>query len=801
MPSSKFGSKFFGERYQQYVDELTAEGTIDGEKLSPTERKEGFKKRKDKIDFQKFVEKVLEKKQSASKTTFEQKSSLGGNIGGGAIVKAPKIDPGKLVPQQAGEETKENIDDILKGIDSILDTLREQERIKKKEAKKKRREDEKTKRKKSEDRLEGGIFKGLAKATNKVLGPVKGLFERVFDFIKTVLLGRVIFKLLEWISDDGNQDKLTAIGTFLSKTWPALLAAYLLFGNGLGRFVTRLLFMTAKFIPKIVMTLGKLALAHPVAAAAIAAAGGAAYLAIRNEQMREQENKVDDAGTVTPKEFVESRKDDDKSNDQTPSGNQLRREMVRQRGFGLMFSEGGLVPQGFAGGGHAHGRPRSSGTDTIPAMLTPGEFVMSRGAVQKYGSGTLASMNAAGGGTNRPRMIGGSVYASGGGHVHAGPDTEPAEENRQSAERQPEVPAGDFDPAAISAALSKQYGVDTPTSVPTATVKASTPLIPSEKDKKEKTNMANAEQIAAAFLSTLEASGGQNASDAFQVMLNRTADAQAGGSMRVYGKSLFNQITAREQFSPYSSALYGSSADGAAASKYGKIAKTLGSNPAERKKKLLEIAGGSNGLQELEKLFNGGSASTAATVLADHQTNGNLSKKSREFIGNKVSFRGYSTSGAIRRGPGGNYFFGPGSKVGSLKEVSTGEQSISFSGGSSSDISSSDSGTGDDSGGGSSEMSIEDLKENLKFGAGAAFDYNELRESLGVKTASISKPSRPTSTSAYQQMQSQQVQGQGQMDTADSSSYDPGETGSDVPVINADQMASSRKIQVLGITV
>ena len=71
MPSSKFGSKFFGERYQQYVDELTAEGTIDGEKLSPTERKEGFKKRKDKIDFQKFVEKVLEKKQSASKTTFE----------------------------------------------------------------------------------------------------------------------------------------------------------------------------------------------------------------------------------------------------------------------------------------------------------------------------------------------------------------------------------------------------------------------------------------------------------------------------------------------------------------------------------------------------------------------------------------------------------------------------------------------------------------------------------------------------------------------------------------------------------
>ncbi len=63
MPSSKFGSKFFGEeRYQQYVDELTADGTIDGEQLSPEERKEGFKKRNDKINFEKFVNKVLEKK-------------------------------------------------------------------------------------------------------------------------------------------------------------------------------------------------------------------------------------------------------------------------------------------------------------------------------------------------------------------------------------------------------------------------------------------------------------------------------------------------------------------------------------------------------------------------------------------------------------------------------------------------------------------------------------------------------------------------------------------------------------------
>ena len=40
-------------------------------------------------------------------------------------------------------------------------------------------------------------------------------------------------------------------------------------------------------------------------------------------------------------------------------------------------------------------------------MLTPGEFVMSRGAVNKWGLDTLENMNAAGGGTNLPGLGGG----------------------------------------------------------------------------------------------------------------------------------------------------------------------------------------------------------------------------------------------------------------------------------------------------------------------------------------------------------------------------------------------------------
>ena len=50
-------------------------------------------------------------------------------------------------------------------------------------------------------------------------------------------------------------------------------------------------------------------------------------------------------------------------------------------------------------------------------MLTPGEFVMSRGAVDKFGADTLASMNAMGGGTNIPKVVNSIQFAQGGGMI------------------------------------------------------------------------------------------------------------------------------------------------------------------------------------------------------------------------------------------------------------------------------------------------------------------------------------------------------------------------------------------------
>ncbi len=55
----------------------------------------------------------------------------------------------------------------------------------------------------------------------------------------------------------------------------------------------------------------------------------------------------------------------------------------------IPMARGGMVPKYLAGGG-------PSGTDTVPAWLTPGEFVMRRDAVDRIGANNLEAMNSGG---------------------------------------------------------------------------------------------------------------------------------------------------------------------------------------------------------------------------------------------------------------------------------------------------------------------------------------------------------------------------------------------------------------------
>jgi hypothetical protein len=364
-----------------------------------------FKAKKTTIKPDAFFDK---KKPDEQQKPVPGQKALPGTVGGGAIVKPSDI---KSPEKEEEKDTKllpgnDILKDILRGVNSILGTLQNQNKFTKKQSEKDRKSAEKKKRGAQEDKLEKGALTKFAGAAKKLLKPVTNFFSEILKFITNVLIGRLLVKIINWMGDEENAKKMDAIQDFFMATWPAMLAVFLAFSLGLGGFITSIIGLVggfalkiAKLIPMMLKGLTTLAIGNPIATAIVAGTALAAIGAItsmnQNEAEREKQNEKDDEGTVTP---TETRK-----KGEMPKGPQLMEEMTRQTGMGAMFNSGGIVP----GSG--------PNKDTVPAMLAPGEFVMSRGAVNKYGADTMESMNSMGGGTNRPMIKDGMTYAQGGG--------------------------------------------------------------------------------------------------------------------------------------------------------------------------------------------------------------------------------------------------------------------------------------------------------------------------------------------------------------------------------------------------
>ena len=122
--------------------------------------------------------------------------------------------------------------------------------------------------------------------------------SRIFKFIGTILIGKILQRIVDWMSDPKNEGKLDAIGNFLKVTWPAILGAFLIFATGFGGIITTLIAMVGKFIPKIAATIARLAASNPLAAAAIAGAGlfvaGAVVPKLFPGTVDEQERKTEE---------------------------------------------------------------------------------------------------------------------------------------------------------------------------------------------------------------------------------------------------------------------------------------------------------------------------------------------------------------------------------------------------------------------------------------------------------------------------------------------------------------------------
>ena len=421
----------WGDNIDEFIKEQEAitSGELNGEYLSVEQRKAIVRKRR--MNVSKFLGK-------------EQTTTAADTTGTGSLaVRKQTIDPAKLVSTPAPEKTQESLAIVVRGIDSIVETLKAEKKQDKKHFSFLRRMVETFKRRKKENKLEFKVFDGLKKTATKLLTPFKSAWSQFLEFIGKVLLGRVLFKILEWMGNKENQGKLQSIIKFFKDWWPTLLAGYLLFGTGFTSMAVGLVkavaFGTVKLlglIPKLMTALAKLKLGKllkmipggALLKGALLLGGGvlATYgigkmmnkdkvsdnLAV--DEVTKTDALVDggmDAGSA--KVLADSTRLKDAGGSGSVNNMRTSTDML-----GLRNNASGLNDYGssrFAQGGFVSG---PAGVDKVPARLTAGEFVMSKGAVQKYDTDTLSAMNAAGGGTNRPTVInhyneGGSVSNGG----------------------------------------------------------------------------------------------------------------------------------------------------------------------------------------------------------------------------------------------------------------------------------------------------------------------------------------------------------------------------------------------------
>ena len=335
-----------------------------------------------------------------------------GLIAGSKSVKAL---PAAIGTSPVAKSLDDNISAITAAVVSIHETIKQQQNLLSGSLETDRRRREKEKGDAAENKLEKR-FEGLKKIAEKVIAPVKSILDKIINFLVNVLLGRVVIKLLDWLADPKNASKVKSVIRFIGDWWPALLGAYVLFGTTFGAFVRGTVGMLGRFIFQI----GKVAIPQllrliksPLGAGVALFTAGATIPAMFPGTVNEQERKTSKAPGSTKDKIQQL---------QTQKANLNVFEKLQGKGSEIdeqisLLQTGKTKGYGFSGGGFNGFVSGEKGVDKVPAMLSDGEFVMSRGAVAKYGVDTLETMNASGGGTNKPKLISGVPHAAGGGLI------------------------------------------------------------------------------------------------------------------------------------------------------------------------------------------------------------------------------------------------------------------------------------------------------------------------------------------------------------------------------------------------
>ena len=284
------------------------------------------------------------------------------------VIQAQQIQTGVMLASLSpGGTIDKNIMDIKETMSSILATLVAQEKFEMKQFLEMQRREENLRRRGREDSLETDSkgMKILKKSVNKVVKPVMGIFQRIFQFFFSLLAGRFLVGLLNFLQNPKNAALLSGIGNFIQGNFGLILAGVVAAGAGL-------------------LTIG--------------AALSTATLLLRAAQFG---LAVGPSALTAGKKILANLGVKGNASNMIQSGAQILTRVFLRRGTG------GIVPG-------------SGSNDTVPAMLPPGEVVISKPAAQKFGVSNLLAINASAGAKSKPIVKNHIIHANEGGVIPAG---------------------------------------------------------------------------------------------------------------------------------------------------------------------------------------------------------------------------------------------------------------------------------------------------------------------------------------------------------------------------------------------
>ena len=286
------------------------------------------------------------------------------------------------IPKFGGAKTGAALTSISQTVNTIKKLVTRQNKFEKEKVSDTREAREKKKRSMAENLIEGGkkMYGKVANTFGKVLKPVKGIFESIFGFITKFILGAALMKILDWFGNPDNKDKISSIFRFLKDFWPVIAAGVIALMGPIPSFIAAIALIT-NFLPKIINLVKS-----------IFGLGKDVDKEIKKEEKDYEKNTKGTAFDTDTEEKEQQVKPEETPPEQQDAEKMNKGGMVPDRGNVTKMNKGGEVP----GQGN---------TDTVPAMLTPGEFVLTKEAVKKVGADTLYGINAAAGGVGKSNDV------------------------------------------------------------------------------------------------------------------------------------------------------------------------------------------------------------------------------------------------------------------------------------------------------------------------------------------------------------------------------------------------------------